>query len=351
MRGSGASRGRGRAATAALAVALAVGAGGAARAEGGVGIPVFQLATLGGETFDSEQRLSERVVLISFWRPNQSRSARLLAELERLRVDFSGAADVEIVSVVSGDVDLDQARELVEGMHLGFPVLLDPERTLYGAFEVIVSPTSWFVDARGVQRFKLAGYRRDFPEVARAHLDVLLGKISEQRHIAQLARAEPRSPKHPVRPFARRRLALKFLERGKDEAAKVQFRLAWESGPDGAPAGVDLGLLLLREGEAEEAMEILSEVAELLGNDARAIGAKGLALVRVGRPDEGVPLLAQALEAEVPEPLFYYEMGRHKEQEGALGEALQLYKQGLELTVQHRPDSGSDPTAPPSEAP
>ena len=66
-----------------------------------------------------------------------------------------------------------------------------------------------------------------------------------------------------------------------------------------AVAGVDLALLLLEEGENEQALELLEQAATLLPGDPRATGAKGVALVRVGRTDEGRDLLRRALESDV----------------------------------------------------
>lgn len=104
--------------------------------------------------------------------------------------------------------------------------------------------------------------------------------------------------------------------------------------PRVAVAGVDLGLLLLENGQDEEALAILEQAAERLPDDPRALGAKGVALVRMGSEEEGGRLLREALERGLAEPLLYYEMARLTESRGQEQDALRYYKRGLELMLE-----------------
>ena len=103
-------------------------------------------------------------------------------------------------------------------------------------------------------------------------------------------------------------------------------------------AGVDLGLMLLQDGENEEARAILERAVELAPEGPRAIGAKGLALIRLGKTEEGAELLEHALEHELAELLLYYEMGRVSDSRGSNKEASRYFRMGLELLLK-RPAS------------
>ncbi len=96
--------------------------------------------------------------------------------------------------------------------------------------------------------------------------------------------------------------------------------------------------MLLQEGENEKARAILERAVELAPEDRRAMGAKGVALIRLGKTEEGADLLERALEHPLAEPLFYYEMGRVSESRGSIGEASHYFRTGLELVVE-RPAS------------
>ncbi len=323
-----------------VAMTLALVAAAHARAdESAERVAPFRLKALAGSEFDSKVELKGKVTLVSYWRPEQRTSVRCLKDLASLREEYAGQG-VSIVTFVSGEIEREKIEEQVRELELQFPVLLDADMSVYGAFGTVVSPSTWFVDANQVKRFKYPGCRRDFSDVARANIDLLLGRISEEERTGRLEEMKQAAPPSsgtlgaPVR----YRLAKRFLEKGRRESARQEFSKAWEMDPPMVAAGVDLGFMLLQDGENEEARAILERALELAPEDPRAIGAKGVALIRLGKTEEGAALLERALEHEFAEPLLYYEMGRVSESRGSVAEASRYFRMGLELLVK-RPAS------------
>jgi len=296
-------------------------------------MPSFQLKRLDGTVFDSTAELSGKNVVISFWRLNQPYSEKLLKDLPGLQKKF-GVDGVAFVSVVSGKTDPTRVAALVKEMGVKAPVLLDPDRSLYGAFHIIVSPTTWFVDTKGVMRFEYPGHRRDFLTAAEADLDLLLGRISETERADEVKRKKAPPSKGTIGGPVRYKLAKKFLRDGDWPAAKEQMQRAWKSKPRSLQAGVDLGLMLLSEKKNEEALGVLSEAAKLLPEDPRAQGAKGVALIRNGKPEEGEPLLQKGISGGASDPLLFYEMGMLCEGRKEFDKACGYYKQGIERLLQ-----------------
>ncbi len=292
----------------------------------------FKLKELGGRTFDSKKELPGRVTILSFWRLEQKHSRRILKDLAKLHEEFASEG-VGIVAVICEEPDSTQVEQVVAELKLEFRVLFDPDRSLYSALGAKVCPSSWFIDREGSQRFAYAGHRRDFPLVAQANIELLLGRISEPEREARLERKAAPPSRGTVGGPVRYRMAHRLLKEGKRDAGKEQLLQAWQGEPQHATAGVDLGLLLLEDGENEQALELLEQAAELVPEDPRATGAKGLALIRAGRTDEGQNLLRQALESDVAEPLFYYEMAVLSESQGATEEAYRYYKRGFQLMI------------------
>lgn len=292
----------------------------------------FKLKTIDGKTFNSKRDLNGRVSILAFWRLEQDQSMALLDELMELRTAFP-EDEVNIVTIISGKASTLKAKKVVKEKGLTFPVLLEPDRNVYASFGVIVSPTTWFLDAEGNKQLSYPGHRRDFATTSKAHIEFLLGQISEEEHASRIKkRAAPRTHGTVGAPV-RYRFAMRHLEDGNRQAAKEQLRLAWDAEPPMIEAGVDLGLLLLQDEKLEEALSILKEAAKLLPEDSRAQGALGLALIRSGEMQEGEFLLRKALRSGLKEPLFFYEMGRLSELDGDAVEALHFYKQGLKLSV------------------
>lgn len=293
----------------------------------------FSLESLDGQTFASTRALSGRLALVAFWRTGQKHSLKLLEDLVKLR-DELPEGEVVIVGVVSGAAVQADIKAIVDELGVDFPVLLDPDRRLYGQLRVIVSPTTWLVDEEGVLRFSMPGRRRSFATTARANIEFLRGRISEAERVKRTTqqhgvykRLDSKGNK------LHRRLARRLLASGKRKAAMEELRLAWETEPPLPEAGADLALLLLQDGRDAEALALLEQVLLRSPDDPRALGAKGVALIRTGHEQAGADLLRAALEREPAEPLLYYEMGRLSEGAAATDEARGYYRRGLEAAL------------------
>jgi tetratricopeptide (TPR) repeat protein len=297
----------------------------------------FQLTGLDGALFKSDEELAGKLTLVLYWRLAQEHSIRCLEDLVALQKEYKGQ-EVAIVTFVSGEIERKKLETLVAKLELPFPVLLDPDRIVYGEFGTIVSPSTWFIDADRVIRLKYPGCRRDFASSARTEIEFLLGRISEKERDRRLEKEKSAAPsRRSVGSTIRYRLARKLLEQGEREAAREELAKAWAMDPPFAPAGVDLGLLLLEEGKNEEARVILERAAKLTPEDPRAMGAKAVALIRSGKTDEGAKLLERALEGEPTEPLYYYEMGLASQSRGSIEESSRYFRRGLELVIKRPP--------------
>ncbi len=297
----------------------------------------FELPTLTGDTFDFERRLDGKKAIVAFWRMGQVRSTELLHDLESLKREFA-ADGLVVVAIVSGESDSDAIRRLATDTGVSFPMLLDPDQHVRRAMEVIVTPTSFFVDSRKV-RFVLPGHFADFMPTARADVEATLGRISGQERAARLAKPQQQLAKTkpgigesadsgetggPTYNLARRLLA-----KGEREAAKDHFRKAWDASPRVPGAGVDLALLLLEDDQTSEALALIEQVMELLKDDPRALGVDGLAQLRSGKVEAGAAKLLRALKGGAAEPIFFWELGRHSEAAGRTEEALDHYRTGF----------------------
>jgi peroxiredoxin len=303
-------------------------------------IPAFRLKESGGRTFSSGESLPGRIVLLAIWRLDQPQSIQILEDLVRLRKELPSES-IAIVSIISGDVDRAAVARLKEELEIEFPVLFDPDRSLYGEFGVIVSPSSWFADADGRIHFDYPGYRRDFPLVARTDIAFLRKEISEKERAQRLQRGKLRQSRWEAGPSARYQLAARFLEKGDRKTAEDQFRIAWKDEPRLPEAGVELGLLLLGTGRNKEALAIFGEVVALVPEDPRALAGRGVSLLRTGRRDEGADMLRGAIAAGAAEPLFYYELARWIDDEQGPKQAAAYYRRGLEPVLESNGGDGA----------
>jgi tetratricopeptide (TPR) repeat protein len=159
----------------------------------------------------------------------------------------------------------------------------------------------------------------------------------------------------------------RLLEKGQEEKAVEQFRIAVERDPAFKKPYLELGLHHRRKGEIEEARAAFLKVRELDSRDAEAAYQAGAASLRAGRledaasifaeltaefPDRGGYLLALALTRKLlaqeeeyragvaqaagvlpPEPRILYDLGAIAESRGLPGIAVDFYRRSLESSL------------------
>jgi len=123
----------------------------------GAPAPDFVLKSVAGPNF----RLSEyrgRVVLLGFWASWCGDCRAQMRSLGELAGQYEGAGfDLLTVSL---DGDSRQARNAVESLDIGFPVLLDLDGVVGETFEVDRMPYLAVIDRDGVVRAEFTGYKR-----------------------------------------------------------------------------------------------------------------------------------------------------------------------------------------------
>lgn len=133
----------------ALLLALPAGAAGPPASLAGREAPDFALRAVAG----SNVRLSEHrgeVVVVAFWGSRCDTCRPQLAALERIFATYRSAG--LLVLAVSVDDDQSRALEFARGQKLGFPMLLDPGKTVARRYRIESLPTAVFVDRGGAVR-------------------------------------------------------------------------------------------------------------------------------------------------------------------------------------------------------
>ena len=120
-------------------------------------------------------RLSEYrgdVVLLSFWGSRCSQCLPQLAALDRLQGTYGSAGLVTLG--VNVDDDQAAARAFAAGRHLGFALLLDPEKSVARSYRVDALPLVVLVDRAGMVREVFRDFRTGAEEEYLAKIKALL---------------------------------------------------------------------------------------------------------------------------------------------------------------------------------
>jgi Flp pilus assembly protein TadD len=301
-----------------------------------------------------------------FWATWSPRSREVLADLERLRAEV-GVERLAVIAVnveheLISQADRDAIRAVVAETKSSATILLDEGLVAFNAFGTMAVPSSVVLDGRGVVTYALAGYpleeREGLADAVRKALGV--PTVAERRPPPEYVPAN-----HALMYYNLGRL---LLDKGQEEKAVEQFRIAVERDPGFKKPYVELGLSALRHGDAEGARAAFLKVQQIDPHDPEAAFQTAVAGLRTGRldeaatifeglaaeyPDRGGYALGQAVtrklqgrEAEFraaleksravkpPEPRVIYALGAAAERRGDVPLAAGLYRQALEGALQ-----------------
>jgi hypothetical protein len=215
-------------------------------------------------------------------------------------------------------------------------VVHDVERSVYGAYGVVVQPSTVVIDREGRVVHAMPGLGPRYDDVV---LDAVLfaaGEISSERFAATLD-PESAGPDAERRTRAERiaRLAVRLRRRGLDEMAEAEFRAALEVDPNTAIARIGLGDLLL---EREALDEAEAQYRAALAVRPRSLEATlGLAAVYVHRGGsglvEGEALIRRVIERSPRRARAHYLLGMVLESQGDPGGAAASYRRAAELLL------------------
>ncbi|MBI5623026.1 MAG: redoxin domain-containing protein [Elusimicrobia bacterium] len=283
----------------------------------GAAAPGFELQDAKGRSH-ALSALRGKVVVLAYVRPDQDYSAKVLGALTRLRRRYP-EAEVAVLGVRRPD---EPGASAVEA-GLGFPVLLDPERSLYAAWGLFVLPTTVVLDPKHRVVFAVSTFPEGMEDDLLASVDESLGR--------------PRSaakPKKAAAPAAPPEIGMARGLMASGRPAEVLDVLRPVLAAPSAPVDV----LLL----ASEASLALGKVPEAAARAEAAERAEpgslrvALLLGRVrtlqGRYQEAEALLKKA--AMGPESgQARYRLGQLHERQGRKDAALEEYRAALEASL------------------
>jgi len=265
---------------------------------------------------------------IIFWRPGQELSIDALRELETVVEDL-GADRVNTVAVDVSRSTVEAIQSIFEDQPLSYPVLLDPDRALYGAVGVIVAPTTLMFDAKGELQFIAPSFPAQYGRVARARLRFLLGEIDVEEMNKRIEPAILKIEHEQALAWRKYNLGRRLEEDGKIEHAAGLYEEAVGHYPQLAEAQSALGFLKIAQGEVLVAASNFQAALRYQPRFNQALLGKAAVLGRLGHVQESEKILLQLISDESIAVRANYELGRLYRSQGQLGKALEAYEQAL----------------------
>ncbi len=313
---------------AACLVAPLFGAEGLRRLHVGDTMPEFRLADANGMAFEYRHE-RPRVLGVVILQAGQTHLERLVTDVEALTQQLrSEATAFDCVGVMSGPGAAEYLRSHAAGAQTAFPVLADPNFSLWGRLGVIAAPTAVVVGADHRLQWVKAGYGYDFVAGFHAQLNKALGLDDGADASVRVETLENTSSR--ARRDRHIQLARTLAKKGRFDSAIKELEKVRQLDPNAIDAALELGEVLCRAGKNEAALKAVAEVrAETRQDKAHALLVNAWARRQMGELDAAESLLSQALELEPESPRILYEFGKVHQAKGDAEKALVCYRRAL----------------------
>jgi peroxiredoxin len=138
-----------------LFASVDAGAAGRAALKIGDAPPQISLPDLTGSTVRLPNDLRGKVVVLHFWAGGCSSCKEEMPAMETLYGKY-GRKGLVIMAVNVGQ-RRNLVNELVQGLGISYPVLLDTGKSMARKYDVVGLPRTYLIDRKGIIRFKILG--------------------------------------------------------------------------------------------------------------------------------------------------------------------------------------------------
>lgn len=308
-------------------------------------MPSFFLPRADGTAglYESKQLVGQPAVII-FWRPNHELSMAALRDLEAI-AQKTGPSRFKLLAVDAKLSTAEDVRAALADETISFPVVLDPQRTLYEEVGLIVCPTTLIFDAKGILRFVVASHAGQFRQVVQSQLRFLLGEIDEQTMNEQIKPMMYRIEPDLAAAWRMYNLGVRLQTEGKIDEATSIFEKTIAEHPSLAEAHCALGFLKLAAGDQKSAAERFRAALEHKPSLPQAQLGSGIILARSGQDQKAEQILLPLVEQSSVAARARYELGRIYAARGQRDKALKFFQDALAL-IFPEPESAKGRAAP-----
>jgi tetratricopeptide (TPR) repeat protein len=308
-------------------------------------LPSFFLPRADGTTglYPSEQLIGQPAAVI-FWRPDHRFSMDALRDMEAVAQDI-GLDKFKVLAVDAKLSTVQDVRRTLADETISFPVVLDPQRTLYEKVGLIVCPTTLLFDAKGILRFVVASHAGQFRQVIKARLRFLLGEIDEQTMNERIKPVIPHIQPDVASAWRMYNLGVQLQTEGKIDEATSIFEKTIAEHPSLAEALCALGFLKFKAGELDGAAERFQAALKHNPSLPQAQLGWGIILARTGEDQKAEQILLPLVGHSPIAARVRYELGRIYAARGQHEKALKFFQDALAL-IFPEPQAAGDGIAP-----
>mgnify|MGYP001591376392 CR=1 FL=1 len=299
--------------------------------EGAPAIP-FSLKDYEGKDFEFKPD-SGKITVLSFVKLAQERSQDQIKDLVALQEEL-GPKGVEFI-VISAYTDTpEDAKKVMAGTTIKFPVLMDKDQKVYGDYGLFILPSTGVIGKDGKFAFEYSSHGRDFKDMVGGKVKVLAGLMTEEEYKKRTTPVES-VQKSKEESEADRQMALgkTLFKRGMADKAAEKFAKAVEFDPKNLDARIAYGESLVAMKKYDEALVQFQKAKELSPANKDAQLGIGTVHLEKGEVDTAIQEITQAAMLNPKPAKANFWLGAAYEKKGDLPNAVKYYKKAVEKLI------------------
>jgi tetratricopeptide (TPR) repeat protein len=296
--------------------------------------PDFTLNTIDGETI-SFSEYKDKVVILIYWSTDQERSISALKDGMDIYNRFKDKG-VEVISLNAESDRIKAIKKIIGDLGIGFPVLIDSDRQVYGDYGIRAYPTTIIINRAGRLIYNILGYTPTYKITLEGYVRHLLGEIDEARLKKMISSYRTQKDESVLDAERNYNLALRFTEARLINQAINAVKKSIEANPDIIKFHILLGFLYLEQKKADKAIQEFNTVLRLDPDSHDAKTGLGGALILKGDIERAIEILNSAAIANPYPQMTYYELARAYELKGERDKAIEMYKKAVDRLIKGR---------------
>ena len=310
----------------------------ARRIQQGATLPEFSAVDTTGEPFTHKQ-IRGTALMLAFLSSNQKRSREAVKDILNVLSEIPANKLTSLqVAFVTRNVD---NKEFIASVQKNAPVRVriigDEQYKMWGEFGIIVTPTVLISDSRGKVLCVKPGHAYDFAPVVKFRLFQALG-ISCEVNLNDTSTVRTVA-NNTMSAKAKRHLQMAELlsRNGRISSAIQQARMAYEIDPNSTDVSVELGFLLCQDGQAHEAIRLVSSLCCQSNRDKAKVNLiMGWAKRQLDQLEEAEKFLQKGIKQDPNSPRLHFELGRIYQRRNDSKKAMQAYFRALQLIYREK---------------
>jgi tetratricopeptide (TPR) repeat protein len=243
---------------------------------------------------------------------------------------------IKVVAISAEAENRERVNYTVRHAGVEFPVLLDPEREVYGSYGIRVYPSTVIIDQEGKFAYSLPGHALSYRVKIEGMIRFMLGDIDRKELEKAFSPGKKDRDEQLLKAERRYNLALRFTRARLYEQAMDAARQSVGYKADFAPAHTLLGFLLLDDGDIDQAYTEFRKALDIDPDSPEATTGLGAALLRKNKTEEALEILQKNASTGPGSLMNDFELGRAYEMDGQAGKAIEIYRRILDKIVKKR---------------